>query len=194
MVVSILHATVFAGQTPTEQLDNGTIVLGLAGRVLYNGFLIDEYQGDYDDSTFMDSFELWENEIAFMLRPTINHPADVDYLEGATGNSISWTPSSDRPWSYRITVDTALEDSGSWAGGVISIDIDGLTNGTYDYEITVFDNAGYSISDIVNVNVTIAPTNTTGGVPGDLTILLVIITAGGVVLIIVIVLVMKKKK
>ncbi|MHA1390490.1 MAG: DUF4350 domain-containing protein [Candidatus Thorarchaeota archaeon] len=194
------NATAIAGQTATEEAGNATIVLGLNGRVLYNAFLIDEYQADFDDSTYMDSFELWENEIAFMLRPTINHPADVEYEEGTTGNSIGWSASSDRPRRYTIDQDSVQVDSGNWNGGTISIDIDGLTNGTYAYEITVFDNAGYSVSDIVNVHVTVAPTtptNTTGdggGVPGNLTTLLIIVAAGGVVIIIVIVLVMKKKK
>ena len=190
------NATVIAGQTPTEQPGNATIVLGLSGQVLYNGFLIDEYQGDYDDSTYMDSFELWENEIAFMLRPTINHPSDVEYLEGTTGNSITWSPSSDRPLRYSITLDAAPESSGSWTGGHVNINVDGLNNGTHEYKITVYDTAGYSVSDIVDVNVTVestTTTNTTGGV-GNLTTLIIIIVAGAIVIIIVIVVLMKKKK
>ena len=192
-----INATALAGQTAAEEAGNATIVHGLNGRVLYNAFLIDEYTEDLDDSTYMDAFELWENEIAFMLQPAINHPSDVSYVEGATGSSISWMPSSETPWSYSIERDSVTVDSGSWGGGVISIDIDGLTNGTYSYEITVFDNVGYSASDVVDVNVTAAPTtptNTTGGgVPGDITTLLIIVAAGGVVVIIVIIILKKKK-
>ncbi|MHA1943955.1 MAG: hypothetical protein ACW96M_06130, partial [Candidatus Thorarchaeota archaeon] len=84
-----------------------------------------------------------------------------------------------------------------WNGGPLSIGIDGLANGTYVYEITVFDNVGYSASDSVLVNVTEpAPTTpTTGpGIPLDPTTLLIIAAVAGVVIVIVIVVVIRKKK
>ncbi|MGY5871250.1 MAG: DUF4350 domain-containing protein [Candidatus Thorarchaeota archaeon] len=191
------NATALAGFYESPAAGNASIVLGLDGRVLYNALLTNEYVDDLDDSTYTDHYELWENEIAFMLRPTINHPSDVDYVEESTGNSIGWTPSSDRPWRYTIEQDSVQIDSGPWNGGSIIIDIDGLNNGTYDYEVSAYDTAGYFASDTVSVNVTPASstTNTTGGGgSGDLTTLLIIIAAGGVVIIIVIVVLMKKKK
>ncbi|MHA2024929.1 MAG: hypothetical protein ACW98U_03415 [Candidatus Thorarchaeota archaeon] len=194
------NATALAGLNETVQPGNATIVLGLGGQVLWNSYLIDQLTGDLDDSTYTDDFELWENEIAFMLQPSIDHPADVEYEEGATGNSIVWTPSSHTPWNYVIKRDSVTVESGGWNGGSLSIIIDGLANGTYVYEITVFDNVGYSASDSVNVIVTEAPpttptTPTTGpGVPLDPTTLLIIAAAAGVVIVIVLVVVMRKKK
>ncbi|MHA2359253.1 MAG: DUF4350 domain-containing protein, partial [Candidatus Thorarchaeota archaeon] len=191
------NATALGGLSPSVQSSNASIVLGLDGRVLYNAYLIDELQDDFDDSTYMDSYELWENEIAFMLQPTIDNPADLTYEEETTGHSIDWNPSSDRPWNYVIERDSVTVDSGSWNGGPLSIGIDGLANGTYVYEITVFDNVGYSASDSVLVNVTEpAPTTpTTGpGIPLDPTTLLIIAAVAGVVIVIVIVVVIRKKK
>jgi hypothetical protein len=191
------NATALAGYYNVSAEGNASIVLGLNDRVIFNGLLINEYVDDLDDSTYVDAFELWENEIAFMLRPTIDHPSDVGYEEGTTGYSIEWTPSSEMPWSYSIERESTTVDSGSWNGGPLSISIDGLANGTYVYEITVYDNVGYSASDSVTVNVTAVPptTPTTGpGAPLDLTTLLIIAAAAGVVIIIVLVVVMRKKK
>jgi hypothetical protein len=191
------NATTLAGLNETVQPGNATIVLGFNEQVLWNSYLIDQLTGDLDDSTYPDAFELWENEIAFMLRPTIDHPADVEYVEGTTGNSIQWNPLSDRPWNYVIEQDSVTVASGSWDGGPLSINIDGLNNDTYVYEITVFDNVGYSALDSVLVNVTAAPptTPTTGpGIPLDMTTLLIIIAAAGVVVVIVLVVLVRKKK
>lgn len=188
------NATALVGFTSTSESGNASVVLGLNGRVLYNAFLIDEYTGDVDDSTYADNFELWENEIAFMLQPSIDHPSDVEFEQGTTGHSIVWTPHSDRPWRYKITQDSVTVISVPWSGSSISISIDGLNNGTYSYGITVYDTAGYSAIDMVIVNVTVMPTNTTGtGQPLDITTLLVVIAGVGVVLVIVII-VLKKKK
>jgi len=60
------NATALAGYTATETANNSNIVLGNGGRTLYNGYLIDQFTGDIDDSTYADNFELWVNEIAFM--------------------------------------------------------------------------------------------------------------------------------
>ena len=192
------NATALAGFYETPASGNATIVLGLNGRVIYNALLINEYIDDLDDSTYPDHYELWENEIAYIPRPTINHPVDVEYEEGTTGHSITWTPLCDRPQREEVTVDAAHHSSSSWDGGPITISIDGLSVGLHEYEVRVFDTAGYSVSDTVNVNVTSAPTTPTTppngtGPPLDTTTLLIIIAAAGVVVIILIVILRKKK-
>ncbi len=65
------NATALAGITATEQTDEAVIVLRNDEQTLFNGYLLDEFSADTDDSTVMDSFELWKNEIAFMLRPKL---------------------------------------------------------------------------------------------------------------------------
>ena len=60
------NATSLAGYTASETENNTNIVLGNGGKTLFNGYLIDQFTGDLDDSTYADNFELWVNEIAFM--------------------------------------------------------------------------------------------------------------------------------
>ncbi|MHA1121752.1 MAG: GGIII-like transmembrane region-containing protein, partial [Candidatus Heimdallarchaeota archaeon] len=70
------NATALAGLTATEQPDEALIVLRNDERTLFNSYLIDEFSGDLDDSTYADNFELWKNEIAFMLRPKLEFLPD----------------------------------------------------------------------------------------------------------------------
>lgn len=60
------NATALAGYTVSESADNANIVLGNGGKTLFNGYLIDQFTDDFDDSAYKDNFELWINEIAFM--------------------------------------------------------------------------------------------------------------------------------
>jgi len=191
------NATAIAGLTETSQAGNATIVLGFGGQVLWNSYLIDQLIDDLDDSTYADNLELWMNEIAFMFfdRPTIDHPADVSYMETETGNEISWTPIADAgPWEYVVRENGSIIDSGPWSGGIITINVDDVNASLTDYELTVFDTLGYSASDLVILNVTEYVATTTGtGAPLDPTLLL-IIGVGAVVVILIIIIVMKKKK
>lgn len=158
---SLLHvfsnATSLAGYTVSEEVNQTTIALRDDLQTLCNGFLIDEFQGDYDDSTYMDSFELWVNEIAFMYfeRPTIDSPADVTYTVGDTGNEIVWTPNAPAgPWRYILRVNGSVEVSNTWNGAPIAVDVDGVNVSVTTYQMTVFDALGYSVSDTVLLNVT----------------------------------------
>ena len=190
------------GYTETNQPGNASTVLGFGGHVLFNAYLIDQLYGDLDDSTYSDAFELWENQITFMYydRPTIDHPDDVTYMETEVGNEITWLPVADAgPWEYVVRENGSIVESGRWNGGAITINVDGVNASLTDYQLTVFDRLGYSVSDLVVLNVTeyIEPEPTTsgtgGGAPLDPT-LLVIIGAVGVVVVIIIIIVMKKKK
>lgn len=60
------NATALAGYTSLEMDDNAVIVLRNDKKTLYNGYLIDEFSSDSDDSTYPDNLELWINEIAYM--------------------------------------------------------------------------------------------------------------------------------
>lgn len=61
--------TALAGSSAAVQDGNAYIVLKDDYQTLYNGFLISGAYSDEDDSTYRDSIELWQNEIAFMLDP-----------------------------------------------------------------------------------------------------------------------------
>jgi len=58
-----------AGTTADVQDDKAAIVVSPDKQTLVNAFVIDNFDSDEDDSTYMDSVELWENEITFMLTP-----------------------------------------------------------------------------------------------------------------------------
>ncbi|MFX0207343.1 MAG: fibronectin type III domain-containing protein, partial [Candidatus Hodarchaeota archaeon] len=87
--------------------------------------------------------------------PTINFPSDISYEEGATGQSITWTPLDDDPASYNITRDCSLLRDRAWnmSGETITIGVDGLIEGTYVYRCTVYDSAGQNAFDEVTVTV-----------------------------------------
>jgi hypothetical protein len=78
------NATALAGFTSSPAAGNASIVLRNDFRTLYNGYLIDEFTGDTDDSAYPDNLELWVNEIAFMMRPicAITPDVPVNVTEG----------------------------------------------------------------------------------------------------------------
>jgi hypothetical protein len=138
--------------------------------------------------------------------PTIDHPADFDYDEGETGNTIIWNPDDSHPKNFTIYKDGTVENSGSWDGSTITIDVDGLSPGVYNYTIVVYDLGGNSVTDtvVVTVNeVVITPTTPTtptttptptGGVELPPEIMLLIIGGlGGAVVIIIIVALLRKR-
>ncbi len=148
------NATAIAGATPTEQAGNASIVLSNSDQVLFNGFMLNNLRGDADNSTYMDGFELYMNEIAFMMSlPTIDSPADIQYEAGSTGHSISWHPSDSAPASYQILIDGSQSESGSWTGGAITANIDGLGLGVHSVECRVVGHSGEPRGDIVRVTV-----------------------------------------
>ena len=94
------------------------------------------------------------------IAPTIDQPADMNYVEGTTGNTVTWTPSDAYPSHYMIYRNGTEVVSDSWDGSSITVEVDGLSAGVYNYTIMVYDTSGNSISDTVLVTVveTMAPT------------------------------------
>jgi hypothetical protein len=124
--------------------------------------------------------------------PSLDSPADVTYIQGTTGNSITWTALDLHPGTYIVYRGGIEVDTGSWSS-TIEVDVDGLGVGSYNYEIVVADEAGNTASDQVVVTVEAAPTTPTeppGGV--DIVVIVIIAAVGGVILVIV--LYMCKKK
>jgi hypothetical protein len=85
--------------------------------------------------------------------PTISQPAAITYVFGATGHSITWSPSSLVPSNYIITRNGTEVASGTWNGQVITCDVDGLQAGTYVYNCTVYDSLDRYTSSAVTVTV-----------------------------------------
>jgi hypothetical protein len=192
------NATALAGITASPMENMSAIVLGANGNAICNMFAISEYDEDTDNSTYPDNFELLTNEIGYLYfdRPTIDHPADVTYMETETGNEITWTPTADAgPWNYVFRVNGTPVESSSWTGAPLTFNVDGVNISITEYQLTVFDRLGYSVSDTVTLNVTeyVAPTPPPFGI--DPLLLLVIGGAiAGVVIILIVFTKMKKQK
>jgi len=76
------NATALGGYTVSETENNTNIVLANGGKTLFNGYLIDQFTGDLDDSSYSDNFELWINEISFMWAQIILEPIIEDAIPG----------------------------------------------------------------------------------------------------------------
>ncbi|MHA1576455.1 MAG: DUF4350 domain-containing protein [Candidatus Thorarchaeota archaeon] len=155
MVEVLDNGIALAGYSATEQAGNASIVLRNDGNTLLNSFLLNNMRGDIDESGYLDTLELWFDQIVFMLSlPEIDHPADFTYESGSTGNTITWTPSDSSPTSYEIFVDGVQDGtSTTWDGSVITYNVDGLDLGTHTVEIFVYGAATQPIGDAVVVTV-----------------------------------------
>ena len=60
-----------------------------------------------------------------------------------------------------VTRDGTEIDSGAWNGEAITVNVDGLSIGSYTYICTVSDSLNHTTSDTIIVTATAAPTNTT---------------------------------
>ncbi len=90
--------------------------------------------------------------------PVIDQPDDIVYEEDSTGHNITWHPRDPvNPHMFNVTRNDTLLNSSSWDGGDISVNVDGLSVGTYLFTCSVNDKLGFSASDTVMVTVTVAP-------------------------------------
>ncbi|MFW9965150.1 MAG: hypothetical protein ACFFCX_16380 [Candidatus Sifarchaeia archaeon] len=87
--------------------------------------------------------------------PIIDSPSDLTYYEFDTGYSITWNPDDANPQSYFIYRNEVLIKSGPWnsSSETITISVDGLALGIYNYTILVVDLEDHSVSDEVIVTV-----------------------------------------
>ncbi len=195
----LTNGTSLAGLSATPEENMSLMVLRSDGKTLVNGFLIAEMLSDEDQSGFIDSYELWVNEIAMFFPLSIDSPDDVTYDAGTSGHSIEWSVESGLvPGSYMIERNGSVVASGTWDGSSISLSIDGLDVGVYEFFITVTDYIGRTVTDTVLVTVLSSTTGTTTtdttGAGGDTSQLLIIAAVAGVLLLIVLVLVLKRRK
>ena len=92
--------------------------------------------------------------VADLISPDLSSPNDIQYVEGSTGNSIIWNVGDQYPNVYNITMNGTLYlDTTIWVNGSISLNVDGLSVGTYVFVINVFDGYGNFASDEVTVTV-----------------------------------------
>lgn len=136
---------------------NGTISLNVDGLALgtYNVTItiIDLSDNSVQDTVYVT--------VEDTTPPSLDSPIDVEYEIGETGNSITWIGSDLNPDFYELYIDQVLNESASWTGISIIIDIDGFSGGHHNLTLLVFDTSGNSAVDIVFVTVSERPTITT---------------------------------
>ena len=86
--------------------------------------------------------------------PVIEPVSDLSYEEGYTGYSINWTIEENNPLSYNLTLDGVPVMGGVWRGENISLEVDNLTVGSYDYNASFTDFFGQTSFAIITVTVT----------------------------------------
>ncbi len=89
------------------------------------------------------------------VAPTISQANDITYARGTLKNIITWNVSDDYPGTYNVTIDGNLWTSGTWSSGQISVNVDGLGEGTHTLVIRIYDRYGNYAEDTVQITVTV---------------------------------------
>ena len=89
------------------------------------------------------------------IPPIADSPDDVVLYYGSWGQSITWSSYDDNPLSYEIIRDGTVLDIYLWSFGQwnISVNLDGLNIGSYNYTINLIDADGIYTTDTVWVTV-----------------------------------------
>ncbi len=88
------------------------------------------------------------------LPPVVSSPANITYLGGSKGHTITWqiTDETTLEPTYTITHDGVTLVTGTWpADNTISINVDGLTPGIHNYTLAADDGRFANVSDSVMV-------------------------------------------
>lgn len=167
--------------------DNGLSKLRIATNASNNGayywHIPSTIPTDYYYQINITSLSVNDSGTYFSIigNPTITQPADITYNQGATGNSISWTikDTSIGVTGYTVYRNGTSVATSSWTNNTaVTITIDGLAAGSYNYTIVATNGRGGSSSDTVIVTVKSA-----AGVPFDGYTFLIImfLSVGGLV-------------
>jgi hypothetical protein len=87
--------------------------------------------------------------------PIIDSVSELEYEEGYTGYSITWSAEEINPRSYNLTKDGEVQLNGTWRGENITISVDGFDVGVYVYNLTLKD--FFNQSSFAIVTLTVAP-------------------------------------
>jgi parallel beta-helix repeat protein len=96
-----------------------------------------------------------------IVAPYVDSPANITYEEEITDRYIAWNAIAVLSDTYEIYINGLLNDSGAWDGWPITVLVDGLQVGLYNYTLVVTDLTDKSATDTVFVNVTEALVTTT---------------------------------
>ncbi|MBD3405221.1 MAG: hypothetical protein GF411_03680 [Candidatus Lokiarchaeota archaeon] len=100
--------------------------------------------------------------------PEINSPMDMEYEFNSSDNHIIWEPTDLDPGNFTIYLDGEIVDSQNWDGSQITLNVDDLDLGEYNYTVVVSDDSGNTVEDTVFVHV-VDTTSPTIDSPADYT-------------------------
>lgn len=124
-----------------------------------DGGSLGNYWGDFDGSEFYSipgsagSKDRYPYHSDAYYSVALDHPENIVYECGEIGYSIVWHPSDPYPNSFEILREGSQIVTDSWNGSTIGINVDGLSVGTYNYTLIVYDTSDLSASDTVLVTV-----------------------------------------
>lgn len=142
-----------------ENANGGSVIFTYAYILRQDYTLTYGKEKGYDGMRLINNIVTWVTDVSAplfeygVIPDDIHPPADITYEEDALGNIITWQPSDDNPATYTIYKDGTSVDSGAWTGLGITIAVDGLAIGTYNYTCVVVDTNDRMASDTVIVTV-----------------------------------------
>ena len=114
-------------------------------------------------------------------------PDDMVFPVGTEGQKIIWNVSDSDPDNYTILMNGEEHLTSDWDGREIIIDLDPLSRGSYQINITIFDQSNHILTDSVDVNIIESTT-----FPTEMIVL--VVTAIGIIAIAVIIAKQRKDK
>jgi hypothetical protein len=162
----------------------------------------------------IDESNAWASDTVFVTIkvvtiPSIDHPEDLEFMEGYEGMKITWVVSDTYPDKFDILINSVMNLTEPWSGDNIVFSLDGFTAGEYNITLIVYSESGPTASDSVTVTITedsttttatttttstTTTTDTTDPGSGDPTLLIVGIGSACGVGVILILLILKKRK
>lgn len=136
-------------------VENGTVYFDVDGLSLANGtiaFTLIVY--DTAGNNALDVVHVRSIDTAL---PTLSSPPDIEYTVGESGNVLAWTGSDVHPAWYEVYRNGTLIQSGDWDGSNITISVDGLSTGVYEFAVVVLDTSNNNATDSVLVTVLLSP-------------------------------------
>ncbi|MHA2276399.1 MAG: hypothetical protein ACXAC2_11550, partial [Candidatus Kariarchaeaceae archaeon] len=147
-----LDESAIGGHTEVTWINGSIITIDVDGKFVgsYNYTII-----VYDDSGNFVNDTIWVTVVSEGSAPElIEKPDDFSFAEGTFGNTLNWTATDDYPLVYILYRDGGNVGSSSWTNGTrVSINIDGLGPGLYNFTIEFQDLSRNYIRDSVNVTV-----------------------------------------
>lgn len=94
--------------------------------------------------------------------PTIDHPNDIEYVEGSINSNITWNTYDWDIVSFEVYRNGSIvEEVDDWGGGTLVVFVDELSIGIYNYTVIIFDSGDNFVSDTVIVTIISNTTTTT---------------------------------